>query len=235
MALFALADLHLSNAVDKPMDVFGPEWEGHVEKIERAWRTRVKDEDIVLLPGDLSWAMTLEEALPDLRWIASLPGEKVMIRGNHDYWWSGIGKVRQHAGPRMHALQNDALALGGYALCGSRGWLLPTHPKFTEADAVIYAREIHRLRLSLTAAQQLGLPKIALMHYPPCSYLGEVTEFTKLLADFGVRLCVYGHLHGPAHRYAVEGVVDGVEYRLVSADYTHFQPVRLDLPEKLNA
>ncbi|MCL6518115.1 metallophosphoesterase [Alicyclobacillus sp.] len=227
MALFAIADLHLAQAVDKPMDVFGPEWDGHPEKIREAWCQMVSDTDIVLLPGDISWAMTMDEALPDLRWIGALPGIKVMIRGNHDYWWSGIGKVRRVLGPNHYAIQNDALALGDWAICGTRGWLLPSHPKFTETDETIYRREANRLKLSLDAAKQLGRPIVAMLHYPPCGELGETTVFTELLVEYGVQLCVYGHLHGPAHRFAVEGLADGVEYRLVSADYVGFKPVPL--------
>jgi predicted phosphohydrolase len=227
MGLFALADLHLAQAVDKPMDVFGPEWDHHAERIREAWCASVDDHDVVLIPGDISWAMTLDEALPDLKWIGDLPGIKVMIRGNHDYWWSGIGKVRRALALNHYAIQNDALAAGGWALCGTRGWVLPSHPKFTEEDEVIYLREANRLKLSLEAARKLQLPMVAMMHYPPCSHPEEQTLFTELLSAYGVKLCVYGHLHGPAHRFAVEGEYGGVTYRLVSADYVGFKPVRL--------
>ncbi|MBX5436177.1 MAG: metallophosphoesterase [Alicyclobacillaceae bacterium] len=225
MALYALGDLHLSESVDKPMDVFGDDWRNHRERIELAWRSIVLASDIVLLPGDISWAMTLDEAAPDLHWISSLPGSKVMIRGNHDYWWHGIGKVRRALPAGVLALQNDAVALGGYAICGTRGWLLPSHPRFTDHDHTIYLREVERLRLSLTQAARLGQPIVAMMHFPPCTQTGEATRFTELLEQFGVCVCVYGHLHGAAHRYAFEGVRGGVSYRLVSADYVGFQPV----------
>lgn len=224
MAVYALGDLHLSAVADKPMGVFGEVWERHAERIASAWTETVTDDDIVLLPGDLSWAMTLPEAQPDLNWLAALPGHQLMIRGNHDYWWSGIGKVRQALSERQHAIQNDALALHNYAFCGSRGWLLPSHPKFTETDETIYRREAERLRLSLGQAKTYGLPIIALLHYPPCGLFGEDTIYTDLLTEFSVDLCVYGHLHGPAHRFAFEGQKSGVDYRLVSADYVGFAP-----------
>lgn len=227
MAVYALADLHLANAVAKPMDVFGPDWANHTEKIKTNWCNSVAEDDLVLLPGDISWAMTLKEAQPDLDWISELPGIKVMIRGNHDFWWNGIQKVRKVLGPSLYAMQNDVFTYGNLAICGTRGWVLPSHPKFGPEDEVVYRREGERLRLGLQAASQQGLPIVTMLHYPPCSYLGEATLFTELLAEYGVQLCVYGHLHGPAHRFAVEGVHNGVEYRCVSADYIQFRPAHL--------
>ncbi|MDQ0188466.1 metallophosphoesterase [Alicyclobacillus cycloheptanicus] len=227
MALFALADLHLGQAVDKPMDVFGAAWQDHTEQIRRSWCAEVSQEDTVLVPGDISWAMHLPEAIPDLDWIAALPGKKILLRGNHDYWWSSIKKVRQALAPGVQALQNDAFIADGYAICGSRGWLLPTHPKFTEADQAIYLREAERLQLSLKAAAALALPMVAMMHYPPTDQDGSSTLFTDLLEQYGVERCVYGHLHGPAHRFAFEGTRRGVSYHLVSADYLRFAPLRL--------
>ncbi|CAM3787246.1 metallophosphoesterase [Alicyclobacillus pomorum] len=229
MAFYALGDLHLSHAVDKPMDVFGSGWDHHAEKIAEHWNQMVSDDDVVLIPGDISWAMTLEEARPDLDYIGRLHGDKVMIRGNHDYWWNGISKVRNALPSRCYAIQNDSLSLHGYAICGSRGWILPTHPKFTADDEVIHTREVGRLKMSLERAATYGLPIIAMLHYPPCGMEGEDTLFTEVLEAFQVRLCVYGHLHGAAHRFAFEGIKNGVEYRLVSADYVNFKPVLLPL------
>ncbi|WP_067933659.1 metallophosphoesterase [Alicyclobacillus kakegawensis] len=230
MNFFALADLHLSNAVNKPMDVFGDLWKDHQQRIHDAWTDAVSPDDIVLLPGDISWALTLAEAVPDLQWIARLPGKKLMIRGNHDYWWNGIGRVRKHLDAGMFAIQNDALSIGGYAVCGTRGWLLPSHPQFdAQRDDPLYRREQERLRLSLRAAAKFNLPIVCMLHYPPLSHLGEDTLFTALLSEFGVRLCVYGHLHQAAHRYRFEGEKDGVEYLLVSSDYLGFRPLQLPL------
>lgn len=227
MALYALGDLHLSEAVNKPMDVFGPEWDHHTQRIQKQWAETVSPSDVVLLPGDISWAMTLDEAAPDLRFIGQLPGQKVMIRGNHDYWWSGISKVRNHLAVGHFAIQNDAIELGGYAVCGTRGWILPTHPKFMAEDRTIFERECMRFRMSLELAKKLGKPIIAMIHYPPCSNAGEPTPFTDLMSEYEVSLCVYGHLHGVAHRYAFEGTLDGVRYQLVSADYLKFRPTLL--------
>ncbi|GGJ10358.1 ser/threonine protein phosphatase [Alicyclobacillus cellulosilyticus] len=228
--LFAIADLHLSHGTDKPMDVFGDHWSHHTDRIARAWRAKVSAADTVLLPGDLSWAMTLAEAAEDLAWIGRLPGKKVILRGNHDYWWGGIGKVRRALPPDVYAIQNDALLAESFAICGTRGWLLPSHPRFTEEDMAIYRREGERLRLSLQQAKRLGRPLIAMMHFPPCGPEGEETLFTQLLEAFGVKVCVYGHLHGPAHRYRFEGWLRGVWYQLVSADYVQFEPVPVKLP-----
>jgi predicted phosphohydrolase len=227
MAIFAIGDLHLGQAVNKPMDIFGSDWENHPERIAQAWRQMIDSEDVVLLPGDLSWAMTLDEAKPDLEWIGQLPGYKLLIRGNHDYWWNGISKVRAALPQKCWAIQNDAVALAGYAFCGTRGWVLPSHPKFTDHDLVIYRREGERLRLSLEQAEKYGLPKIVAMHYPPCSSEGEDTLFTQLLEKYSVQVCVYGHLHGPSHRFAFEGTRGGVTYRLVSADYLAFRPLQI--------
>ncbi|WDL97115.1 metallophosphoesterase [Alicyclobacillus sp. ALC3] len=227
MAVFALADLHLGLAVDKPMDIFGSIWSNHAERIRASWTQRVSAQDTVLIPGDISWAMSLQEALPDLAWIAALPGRKVLLRGNHDYWWASIGRVRSALVDGVFALQNDAFAVEQWAVCGSRGWLLPSHPRFSPEDEVVYHREVQRLRLSLEAADRIGLPKLVMMHYPPTDVSAGATGFTELLEEFSVEACVYGHLHGPAHRFAFEGLKNGVAYRLVSADYLGFEPLML--------
>ena len=151
-----------------------------------------------------------------------------MIRGNHDYWWNGIQKVRSLLSPSLHAIQNDVWVYESFAICGTRGWVLPSHPKFAPEDEVIYRREGERLRLGLQAAAQTGLPILVMLHYPPCSSLGEETLFTHLLEEYGVKTCVYGHLHGQAHRFAVEGSYQGVTYQCVSADYVQFVPVPLN-------
>lgn len=228
MALFAIADLHLANSVNKPMDIFGDSWTNHAERIERNWREVVSPADTVLIPGDISWAMTLDQAKADTEWIGRLPGQKVMIRGNHDYWWSGISKVRSLLCSNTYAVQNDSLEMGGYSIAGTRGWLLPNHPNFGAEDGKIYQRELGRLRLSLETASKRNLPIICMLHYPPLSPDHTHSEFTELLEEFGVTQCLYGHLHGASHRFAVNGTINQVLYRLVSADYIQFCPVRLD-------
>jgi predicted phosphohydrolase len=225
MAIYALGDLHLSHSVDKPMGVFGPEWQDHPAKIESMWNQVVTEADAVLVPGDISWAMTLQEAALDLEFIGRLHGTKLLIRGNHDYWWNGISKVRAALPPNCIAIQNDATVFQDYAICGTRGWILPSHPKFTKDDETIYLREIGRLKMSLERAATTNKEIIAMLHYPPCGQDGEDTGFTQLLEQYHVKICVYGHLHGAAHRFAYEGVKNGVKYQLVSADYVNFSPV----------
>ena len=196
MAVFAIADLHLP-AQQKPMDIFGDHWKDHAQRIFDDWRGRVASGDAVLLPGDLTWAMKLEEALEDLMAIGALPGEKVLLRGNHDYWWNSIGRVRRALPEGMYALQNDSVALGGRLYAGSRGWVLPV-PETDAADLRIYQRERLRLEMSLQHARHVGgdAPITAMMHYPPLTE--DEPGFSDLLERYCVTDCVYGHLHGPA-------------------------------------
>ena len=229
MKLFSIADLHLP-ARQKPMDIFGPHWENHFDKIARDWEKRVTDEDIVLLPGDLSWAMHLEEALEDLEKIACLPGRKILLRGNHDYWWSSIGKLRRALPEGMYALQNDSLYMDGILFGGSRGWTIPMGEGDTGADIKIYQRERMRLEMSLGSGRD-KYPEarlIALMHYPPRTAYAD--GFSDILDRYGVSDCVYGHLHGPGIAGAVTGRCGGVRYHLVSCDSLGFQ--LLELPSK---
>ncbi len=230
MRVFALADLHLGDAVNKPMDIFGPLWERHAERIDRNWRARVAPDDWVLVPGDISWAMKLEEALPDLRFIDALPGRKILLKGNHDYWWVSRGKVEAVLPPSLRLLQNDALDLGeGIGVAGTRGWSPPEAPRSTPEDRKIYDRELLRLELSLKAAAGRFDRLVAMLHYPPVYRgLGD-TGFVPLLRAAGVRVCVYGHLHGGDHRYAVSGERDGIRYCFVAADAVDFTPVELPL------
>ena len=229
MAIYAIADLHLSTTAEKPMDIFGPEWSLHSRHISSEWLQKVRGEDTVLIPGDISWAMNLDEAVADLNLIAQLPGTKILIRGNHDYWWHSIGKVRSRLDSSVLALQNDAVVREGVAIAGTRGWLLPTHPKFSAEDEKIYKREAGRLRLSLAQAAATQLAILVMMHYPPCGNLADDTLYTQLLEEYHVNVCVYGHLHGNAHRYRVEGMKNGVRYQLVSADYVRFSPVPIEV------
>ena len=227
MNVFAIGDLHLPGRQEKPMDVFGGRWTDHAARIAEAWRRKVGADDWVLVPGDISWALKLEQAADDLAYLGALPGRKVIIRGNHDYWWQAIGKVRRALPPGVYALQNDWVRLqGDVAVCGTRGWTLPQHPDFTPEDEKLLARERVRLELSLAAARAAGVrPAIAMMHYPPAPESGAPTPFTELLEAYGVSLCVYGHLHGDAARSALGGVHRGVRYRLVACDAIGFEPV----------
>ncbi len=227
MKVFAIGDLHLPGGDCKPMDVFGPHWERHFERIGEDWRARVRETDLVLLPGDLSWAMSLSAALPDLQAVGALPGVKLLLRGNHDYWWSSLSQLRAALPPGMHALQNDAFDAGACVVCGTRGWTLPISPESDAQDEKLYRRETLRLELSLQAAQRVaqGRPIVAMLHYPPLlpETLREGTAFSRLLSAYGVRRCVYGHLHGPSIRRGFAGEYGGVRYDLVSCDALGFR------------
>jgi len=226
MRIYAIADLHLSLASEKPMDVFGEAWRDHTNQIERNWRDVVQKDDLVLIPGDISWAMQLLAALPDLAFIGGLPGNKILLRGNHDYWWSAIGRVRAALPEGMRALQNDSFVVGGVGVCGSRGWLCPGSSNFTADDEKIYLRELDRLTLSLRSLPEAET-KIAMLHYPPFSDKDRSSGFTELLERAGVSIAVYGHLHGEANRYAFEGERNGVYYHCVAADKLGFMPKRI--------
>jgi predicted phosphohydrolase len=223
--VFAIGDLHLPGGADKSMDVFGAHWKGHFERIAEDWKARVTPADVVLIPGDISWAMRLEDALPDMDAIAALPGHKVMIRGNHDYWWNSIGKVRGSLKPGLYALQNDAVRLGEIVCCGSRGWLIPGET--ADADTrKIYARELLRMELSLQQGIKLLEEKsrlVTMIHFPPCDELGRENEMTRLFEHYGVHDVVYGHLHGAAGAHAFSGTQRGISYHPVSCDGLGFR------------
>lgn len=221
MRIFAISDLHLPAGV-KPMDVFGRHWENHFDKIEADWNARVTAEDIVLLPGDLTWAMHLEEALEDLKRLGRLPGRKILLRGNHDYWWSAIGRVRRALPEGTYAIQNDAMLLDGVLFAGSRGWLLPG-AESTGEDRRIYERERLRLEMSLKHARRLSAdaPLFVLMHYPP--FLAGNEGYSDLLSAYHTDVCVYGHLHGAGLQLAFNGIRDEVQYYQVSCDGLGFR------------
>ncbi len=230
--VFALADLHLSAASPKPMTIFGPGWAGHPGAIFEQWPDEVTADDLVLLPGDLSWAMSLEDALLDLQAVAALPGQKVILRGNHDYWWTSISKLRGRLPAGMYAVQNDALRFAaegedkGVVVCGTRGWETPGYSPLDAEDEKILKREAERLRLSLEAAARLRSPDdrlIVMLHYPPASPPFLPNALTPLLAGSGADLIVFGHLHGVAPQRTVTEV-GGIPAYLVAADALSFRP-----------
>ncbi len=226
MQLFSIADLHMPGGDEKPMDIFGEHWEGHVEKIFADWRARVSPDDVVLLPGDISWAMYLEDALPDLKSIGELPGRKVLLRGNHDYWWSSVTQIRASLPEGMFVIQNDALDLSRFVVCGTRGWLLPgCGENMSEKDNKIYRRECLRLDLSLQQAMRManGRPILVMMHYPPLYPSAPDTGFTEVLEKYPVSMVIYGHLHGRGIQCRYEGVHHGIRYQLVSCDSLGFR------------
>lgn len=228
MHIFAIGDLHLSLSAEKPMDVFGGQWVDHMEKVRENWLRAVGPEDVVIVPGDISWALKPEEAAADLAWLGALPGKKVLLKGNHDLWWTSVSRLRA-LDPDMFFLQNDYYKAGDYAICGSRGWVCPGDKEFTEHDEKIYRRELIRLRLSLDTAVKAGEKYIiGALHFPPSNESLESSGFTELFEEYGVRTVVYGHLHGPeAHKKAMGGFFHGVEYRLVACDYVSCTPVRI--------
>ena len=222
MRLFAIADPHLSRAQPKPMDVFGGNWEGHPQAFFDRWRETVADGDLVLVPGDVSWAMRLEEAMHDLEDIAALPGRKVLLRGNHDYWWPSISKLRRALPEGMYAVQNDALELDGVVVAGTRGWVCPGSRGFTPEDDKVYRREVERLALSLQAARRLeGRYRVVMLHFPPTNPRLEPSGFTRLIEEYGPDALVFGHVHGEE---PVLRTLDGVDVHFVAADALEFRP-----------
>lgn len=212
MKIYAISDLHLSINNSKPMDIFGPVWSNYLEDIFADWKKKVSDNDVVIMAGDFSWAMKLEETAPDFALIKDLPGKKIIIRGNHDYWWNAIGKVRSILPPNFFALQNDAIKLGEYIFCGTRGW--------TFDDEKLLARESIRLEMSLEAAKKLQTNNeeiICIMHYPPFEKSGGGTPFTDLIERYGVKKVVFGHVHGNAF-FPLQTLIKDTKYYLTSCD-----------------
>nr|WP_122011857.1 metallophosphoesterase [Maliibacterium massiliense] len=224
MKVYAVSDLHLSGAAPKAMDIFGAHWKNHFDKISEAWRQMVAPEDVVLIAGDISWAMNLHDAAVDLAAIGALPGRKVLIKGNHDYWWSSISRIRGMLSCGMHVLQNDAVDFGCVTIAGTRGWLCPNEVSYSPEDEKIYRRELIRMEMSLAQAEKSGHPIIAMIHYPPFNETRSPSGFTELFQRFGVRQVVYGHLHGPSIKSAFDGELEGVRYALTSCDAVQFKP-----------
>ena len=226
MRVYAIADLHLAFCTPKPMTVFGPQWAGHPQAIFDEWRAVVRDEDLVLLPGDLSWAMRLPEAMQDLAPVAALPGTKVLLRGNHDYWWPTASKLRAALPDGMLAVVNDAVRVGNVVVCGSRGWITPGFEPLGADDQRLLDREAERLSLSVQAARTLRQPGdhlILMLHSPPATPPYPANPITRVIDDARPDQIVYGHLHGVAPERAMRHV-NGVPAHLVAADGLKFRP-----------
>lgn len=237
MRLFAISDLHLSFGVDKPMDVFGPQWVGHADRMRLAWDEMVAPDDWVLVGGDTSWGLDLAEAKPDLDWLGERPGTKILIKGNHCTWWQSRKKVEAVLHPSIRLLQNDARQLpDGTVVIGTRLWDPPDAPWADAHAPTVFARELERLKLSIAAGRKLGgcVPgghrTIALVHYPPRYSDGRETAAVPLLQEAQVRVCVYGHLHGKDLKYGFVGEAAGIRYHLASVDAIDFRPIRIELP-----
>ena len=226
MAIYTIGDLHLSLGCEKPMDIF-PGWQGYMEKLEHHWNTLVRPEDTVVLAGDTSWAMKLEDTAEDFSFLQRLPGQKLLLKGNHDYWWTTVKKMErflQESGfDRLHILHNNSILAEGLAVCGTRSWMFDVGEPH---DEKVMNRELGRLRASLEAAPE-GAERVAFLHYPPVYPNANAQQVIDLLKEYNVKRCFYGHLHGNAIRFAVQGMVDGIEYRLISADALAFCPYKI--------
>lgn len=221
MKIFAISDLHLAETSNKPMNIFGSNWDNYVEKIITDWQARVSEDDVVLIAGDISWAMQLENALIDLKPFFSLKGKKVFIRGNHDYWWKSVSKIRSELPKDFFVIQNDAIKFENVVICGSRGWTVEGSNDFTEEDRKLYLREAERLKLALRAADKLreeGDKLIAMIHFPPFNVKREDSLFTKLFEEHNVNKVVYGHLHGKECKVDLRLKKNDIEYYLTSCD-----------------
>ena len=230
MNVYSISDLHLSINSNKPMDIFGPVWENSFEKIVEDWNKKIKDDDVVLLCGDLSWAMRLEDAQEDIKLLDSLKGKKILLKGNHDFWWQSITALRNILPKNFYAIQNDAVKIENFIFCGTRGWLIPEGKQNTEENKRIFHREVERLKLSLNAMQNLrseGDIVICLMHYPPFNVLEEDNEMTNLLEKFGVNCVAYGHLHGNRNGYKFKTTKKNIEYFLTSCDLVENSLVKI--------
>lgn len=227
MALYAIGDLHLSLGAAKPMDVFGGNWVGYMDKLKEGLSV-IQPEDTTVLLGDLSWALDLQGARADFEWIDAIPGRKIILKGNHDYWWSTASKFYKFCEVNGYSnqfiLNNNHYEYEGWAICGTRGWFFEEE-RSGEHDEKVFKRELIRLETSLKSAGEL--PKMVFLHYPP-RYKGyQCDEILALLEKYEVRRCFYGHLHGPSHKLAMEGLWDGTEFRLVSADFLDFKPFKV--------
>lgn len=236
LKIFGIGDLHLSFIspvtpgrweevhLSKPMDIFGADWHRHYQKIYESWNRVVGNDDLVLVPGDISWAMTLPEASFDLAFLGKLSGKIVMVRGNHDYWWQSIARVREMLPNNVTAIQNDSFLWGDVAICGSRGWLCPGSGGFSAQDDVVYCRELQRVELSLKAAPDQAKRVVLMTHFMPTTESHEPSGFVNLMEEYGVEACVYGHLHDTAHIIRLPEEKWGKKFFLVSADFVDFTP-----------
>lgn len=228
MALFVMGDLHLSLSSDKSMDIFGG-WENYVERIKENWNREVSPEDTVVVPGDISWAMSLKEAVADFSYIHELPGRKIILKGNHDYWWTTAAKMNnflaENGFDNIFILHNNHYAYENYGICGTRGWI---NDDSEPADAKVLAREAQRLETSIASAENAGLEPLVFLHYPPLYGNEYNPDLLEVMYRHNIKRCWYGHIHGKkGHQNAVNGERDGIVFQLVSADYVQFCPVKI--------
>ncbi|SDY96685.1 hypothetical protein SAMN05660462_01373 [Proteiniborus ethanoligenes] len=228
MAIYGIADLHLDSAGDKPMDIFGHNWINHQEKIFSNWQNIIGEEDLVLVAGDISWALKLSEAYIDLKKIDELPGKKIFIRGNHDYWWGTKAKLKELGLKTIDFIHNDSFLYQSIAICGTRGWASHDSGEFDPHDEKIFERELRRLEASISSVRDNTLEKIVMLHYPPFNFENKApNEFVELMLKYNISKCVYGHLHGEGHKFAVEGYIEGIEFHCISCDFIDFMPKKI--------
>ena len=244
MRIWSISDLHLG----KEMGLFGSHWEGHAEKIKEHWIHVIHADDLVLIPGDLSWALKLEQAIPDLEWVHNLPGTKVLIKGNHDYWWGSLSKLTTILPPSIHLIQNNAFHWKGVTVGGARLWDTPEYsfkefiefkenPKAkkknpeelaqVELNQTIFERELWRLKMSLNQLDSSANIRIAMTHYPPIGADLKPSRAAQILEEHRIQICVFGHLHNLKGNLDLFGTKRGVRYLLTSCDYLHFHPIAL--------
>lgn len=231
MKIFSISDLHLPGNSEKPMDIFGDHWTDHWQQISYSWKKNITEDDVTLIAGDISWAMDFNDVIDDLNKISELPGKKILIKGNHDYWWQSITKVRQALPEGMYALQNDAIRFADFVICGTRGWICPGSNQYNASNhEKIYNREGQRLALTLNDAKRKSDENtnlIVMMHYPPFNDKLESNVFTDQIEEIKPEMVIYGHLHGVGARSAFEGNLRGVNYKMTACDFINFEPVRV--------
>lgn len=226
MSLFVIADLHLSFGANKPMNIFHG-WDNYEERLEKNWRSLVTDEDTVVIPGDISWAMKLNECYEDFKFIHNLPGKKLLLKGNHDYWWDTRRKIenylRENGFDSIEIVFNSAKAVGEYAVCGTRGWFYDAE---ADSDKKVLNREVGRLRTSITEALKTGLEPVVFLHYPPVYGDQRCDDILNVLKEYNIKKCYYGHLHGSnVAKKAITGEFEGINFKLISSDYVKFVPI----------
>lgn len=227
MSLYTIGDLHLSLGSEKPMDIFGG-WENYVEKLLVNWNSKIKADDTVVLVGDLSWAVTLQQAEKDFSFVNSLPGKKIILKGNHDYWWTTKNKMEKFYVEKkfntLNILHNNHYQYEKYGICGTRGWINET---VVESDKKVLLREAGRLNTSIVSAKNQGLIPIVFLHYPPIYATNYNYEILEVLHNHDIKQCYYGHIHGKSCDYAINGERDGINYTLISSDYLQFSPKKI--------
>lgn len=224
--IFAIGDLHLPLGIDKPMDIFGSRWENYVQRIHDNWQAVVGADDTVIIPGDFSWATYIEQAERDFDFLEGLNGRKIIIKGNHDYWWTTMTKMNEFKNSRGYKsfgfLQNNSFTADGVSVCGTRGWIYPGFGGFGKEDEKYFAREAMRLEMSIKSAETDEI--YVFMHYPPTSRAGEDNQVTEVMKKYNVKKCFYGHLHGASHGNRIPEINGDIHYYLVASDYLEFMP-----------